>query len=488
MNDELLVESSSSRSSRSTERNFTIVFWLLFLIFYVTFTTWIILSWRQRFIDIDTGPPTGNTGGGGGGGWIIEYGDTGHRGSRGDTGRTGFRGNTGWPGVTGESGSNFPLNGTGVLSDVIIKSVESQGKRYGRGVSYDHRTSFGSPTGLLGPQDNHLVVYLPPNWHDYGPWLGVTGLQGPLGQTGQTGELNTGPTGPTGRTGPTGDTGFMPTGHRGPTGIKGPPGDIRRALHVSHFSRWSFEIDASVELQPGETRRIVVQNCLFLKNLVVPKDATLQIPVPLAFGIVRLFVGDQCCIEGVVDILPTLITSQQLRSMCGEENRKRKQKNNVTTTEKETEGQKMIEEYVFWNLVTQFIPLPNLNHYAAERMTLLRKDNDPTYASKILQNEANVCLNHHNAAMMPGSLLVLVSQHIQGQGVIRARGGGEVIMNTDEKQSSVDKHPRVLKIGGNGGIIYLKSYYTNPKLTLDVSTTHPKQYVAGKIIRRRLEF
>jgi hypothetical protein len=179
--------------------------------------------WRRKF---PFTPPTGATGQTGVDPIIVLL--------TGPTGPTGFQGLTGVTGTvstvtgpTGTTGLNFRVNQIGNLTDAVVTGIMLLPSQFGFGVVQDLRSSLTFPTGLFGDKSFHLLQWipnLPPQWFDFGPWVGFTGATGIRGPTGTNG-LGIGPTGLTGL-GFTGTTGIT-----GPIGLPGTVGPFFGSLY-----------------------------------------------------------------------------------------------------------------------------------------------------------------------------------------------------------------------------------------------------------------
>jgi hypothetical protein len=288
--------------------------WLLLILAIVGALVMIILEWNRRFpiLTIITGS-TGTSGSSGtttGSLISILTGPTGPSGMVGPSGMNGQTGLNGLTGATGPSGFTIPITATGILNDALIASVQAANVNYGIGVIIDERSSYGVPTGLPGPQNNHLSVYIPPNWYDYGPWLGVTGNTGDLGPTGT---VNFG-TGPTGSPAPTGSTGV--TGYTGPTGATnfttGPTGSTGALSADTEIfklhSRWSSTIDGSLFIRQGQI--LHVSGTWQLESLEIQKGGQLIMVAPC-----QLNVYNPVVLDGEISSINAQAQAQQNSSM-----------------------------------------------------------------------------------------------------------------------------------------------------------------------------
>lgn len=278
--------------------------WLLLILAIVGALVMIILEWNRRFpvLAIITGSSgsSGSSGSTAGSMLFILTGPTGPSGMVGPSGMTGQTGLNGLTGATGPSGFSIPVTATGILNDALIASVDAANVNYGIGVIIDERSSYGVPTGLPGPQNNHLSVYISPNWYDYGLWLGLTGN---TGNTGITGTINFG-TGPTGLSAPTGSVGI--TGNTGPTGptsfTAGPTGATGAlAADTELFklhSRWSSTIDGSLLIRQGQ--RMHVSGTWQLENLEIEKGGQLIMNRPCQLNVFNAVV-----LEGEISSITT---------------------------------------------------------------------------------------------------------------------------------------------------------------------------------------
>lgn len=139
---------------------------------------------------------------------------------------TGLTGLGGGIGPSGYIGIGIRPDSYGILTNIVITTIQTFTTPYQFLVTTDTRPNFNAPPGLTGDKSRHLLVWLglpEAQWVDQGPWTGepgVTGLPnfftGPTGITGPTGSIGLiGPRGPTGPTGPNGVTGTSinpPTG------------------------------------------------------------------------------------------------------------------------------------------------------------------------------------------------------------------------------------------------------------------------------------
>jgi len=370
-------------------------YWLILIVFILFLVILLIVEWRKRFFATQDGTSSGQTS------FIqIDTGPTGPIGHRGQAGSTGQRGLTGPQGITGPTGFSIPIDETGNLTDGLIASVEAGNSRFGIGVVLDFRSDFGVPTGLLGPQNNHLDVYLPFTelWYDYGPWLGVTGQRGTLGFTGRLGNQATGPTGISAPTGPTGPTGSFPVGFRGQTGHAGPPMaeyGLYDALGVSNFSKWSPATDGSLIVEENTCFK-TSQMDLFLDHLYVPTSSTLVFSSSEPWPVARIFVAGNCVIEGNI-VLQPVASKASLKSL-------------------ENDADEWIES-CFWSMIQSPV-----------RMSAIGLQN--AFLRHQLKNIGESDYGEH------GGLLVVSAPEIRGSGTLHASGG---------------------KRTGNGGWIVMKS-------------------------------
>jgi hypothetical protein len=129
---------------------------------------------------------------------------------------------TGTTGPTGNTGFLLRTDQIGNLTDAIVTGIMLLNRHYGYGVINDVRSSFVEPPALFGNKSLHLLQWIPempPQWFDFGPWVGPTGSTGATGTVGPN-AIGTGPTGLTGDTGLTGVTGN--TGPQGNAGVVSP--------------------------------------------------------------------------------------------------------------------------------------------------------------------------------------------------------------------------------------------------------------------------
>jgi hypothetical protein len=411
----------------NNNHNESLVYAIVLMGFISIFVVLLIIEWRKRFFPSGSSSSSGHTLM-----MIVDTGPTGPPGHRGASGRAGATGLTGQQGITGPTGYPIPINQTGILSDGLIQSVEDGFSNFGIGVSFDQRSNLGIPTGLLGPQNNHLDVYLLYSrlWYDYGPWLGVTGPRGLLGWTGQAGNQTTGPTGPSAPTGPTGPTGSFPLGPRGPTGHTGPAMpefSLFDALHVSHFSKWSPGTDGKLLLSPGVQTSPVSQQELFLEHLHIPHGSTLV----FQHSVVRIFVSGQCVIDGKILVPPFTTTS--LLTHRKKINRQR-----------EAEADEA-EPSFFWTMALSPYKL------SASGLELLYLEN---------RNRLSPSSSSSSSYGSHGGLLVLNAREIRGHGTVSVVGGEQ---------------------NGDGGLIIVKSGNLESALKFDVSSRNQQHFVSGRL-------
>lgn len=210
--------------------------WIVAILCLLVIIILLIAAWRRKFPFIPV-PVTGASGASGSTGGpqppliVIVTGPTG------STGPMGFTGNTGVAslitGPTGVTGLNFRVDQIGNLTDAVVTGIMLLNHPFGFGVAADARSNLTVPSTLFGDKTLHLLEWIPnmpPQWFDFGPWIGRTGTTGPSGYTGING-VGVGPTGPTGAARGLGPTGL--TGIQGPAGTVGPffgslygPGDV----------------------------------------------------------------------------------------------------------------------------------------------------------------------------------------------------------------------------------------------------------------------
>jgi hypothetical protein len=175
----------------------------------------LLLQWRQRFPQFTpTGGnklPSGTSGGTGTTGLTGVIFMTGATGPTGPSSSTGATGATGITGPTGPPGQLAIPNQMGALNPFVIAAIELSPILYRYVVTVDQRTQQHIPTGLEGNMTTHMIEWNPATqlWHDYGPWLGMTGATGTNGFPGATGQTGTFQPGVTGSVGPIGPTGAM---------------------------------------------------------------------------------------------------------------------------------------------------------------------------------------------------------------------------------------------------------------------------------------
>jgi len=269
--------------------------WTVAVFAILVMIVYLILRWRRKFPFIivtgttgssgPTGPPTPS----GGTGAIITV-----TGPQGPTGQNGFGGFTGVAsnitGPTGMTGINFIVDQIGELNDAVVTGIMLLNRQFGFAVTVDTRTDMTVPTGLFGNKGLHLLQWIPdmpPQWFDFGPWLGPTGFTGFTGATGVFG-LPIGPTGSTGFPGPAGLTGI--------TGIQGLPGA------VGPFFGSMYGPGNVFNPPPAEDTIVITSNTLlaedlYARNLIVFPGATL-----FTNGY-RIFVQNQFRVDfgGVID-------------------------------------------------------------------------------------------------------------------------------------------------------------------------------------------
>jgi collagen type VII alpha len=195
--------------------------WIVALLCLLLMIILLITRWRRKFPPAPSPPITGASGASGSTGpppfVVIVTGFTG------PTGFSGLSGSTGVPssvtGPTGPTGLNIRVDQIGNLTDAVVTGIMLMNREFGFGVTVDERSSFTFPTGLFGNKTLHLLEWIPnvqPQWFDFGPWIGPSGLTGYPGPTGLNG-VGIGHTGP---------TGLSPRGATGNTGAQGVPGTV----------------------------------------------------------------------------------------------------------------------------------------------------------------------------------------------------------------------------------------------------------------------